>query len=64
MTEIAAFGLMALCFAYWQFALLTATTLRSDLGGVGLIGSADAKKIASEARRQEQYAVLAVHPSG
>lgn len=57
--EIAAFGLMAICFAYWQFVLLTAPTLQSNLRLGAIIGAPEKRMVDSAAVRQEQYSVLA-----
>ncbi|CAN5416289.1 hypothetical protein BH11PLA2_BH11PLA2_27410 [soil metagenome] len=57
--EIAAFGLMAICFAYWQFMLLTAPTLRASIRMGAILGTAASEQLALATERQEQYAVLA-----
>jgi serine/threonine-protein kinase len=57
--EIGAFGIMAICFAYWQFTLMTAPTLRAELRMAAIVTGMDARQVAEATVRQEQYSVLA-----
>ncbi len=57
--EIAAFGLMAICFAYWQFTLLTSPTLQAETRSGAIVSQEALKQINLATARQEQYAVLA-----
>lgn len=58
-TEIATFGLMGVCFAYWQFVLLTAPTLQANLRMGAIVGPAAESLVVAATERQEQYSVLA-----